>query len=144
MVGTQAAQAVLERLVDPAARGTTLQQSLPHGGTALGGKNHAVASGAEGLAQQRLGLAEAVDVGGVEERDAGVESLPNETVGGALVDVAPSTEVRRPEAKDADRHAGGTKNSLFHGGLQSVWSLRCWNRARTARATSLAALCRCI
>ena len=60
--------------------------------------------GAEGLAQVLLGEALAVDVGGVEQRDAGVERGVDDRQG--LVCVDATAEVVAPEADDRDGQTG--------------------------------------
>ena len=64
----------------------------------LGGDHRLVASGAEGTAEELLALGTAVDVGGVEEVDPGVERGADHGAGRGVVD--PHAEV---VAADADR-----------------------------------------
>jgi hypothetical protein len=60
--------------------------------------------------EERLGLRPAVDVGGVEERHAGVEGGVHNAPGALLVDAA--TEVVTAEAHDADLQ--GADRAGFH------------------------------
>src|SRR5690606_17615894 len=73
VVGAQAPQAVLAGPHDPAPRVAGPVGVGPHGPVELGGDHQVVAPAGDGLAQDLLGLAGRVDVGGVDEVDAGVE-----------------------------------------------------------------------
>ena len=71
VVGPQAPQAVLEGLADVGGLGAFVLGVDLH--AELGGEHDLVAARAQGAAQELLALGAAVDVGGVEEGDAGVE-----------------------------------------------------------------------
>jgi hypothetical protein len=105
VVGAEATEAVVEGLGEVAPGRTARQRVVVQRVAGLGGEDDVVAALAEGLAEEGLGLAKAVAVGGVEEADAGVEGLADELVGAGLVDVAPCAEVHRAEAEDAGLHA---------------------------------------
>ena len=82
VVRPEAAEAVLDRLDDPAPRGALLKGELAHGESDLGRQDDPLASAREqptelllGTARAGLGAA-AVDVGRVDEGDALLEGLP--------------------------------------------------------------------
>ena len=68
----------------------------------LGGQHDAVAPAGERLADDVLGHAEVVDVGGVDEVDAGVERDVDHPTAGVAVGVAPAAEHHRAERERAD------------------------------------------
>ena len=74
-VGAEAAQAGFALLDDPAARVAELVRAVAHRAVHLGREHDLVAAAFERLADDLLGLAARVDVGGVDEVDAGVERL---------------------------------------------------------------------
>jgi hypothetical protein len=81
----------------------------------LRGEHDLVAPAAgERLADDLLGLARPVHVGGVDEVDARVERRVDDPDGLVVVGVAPGAEHHRAEAKLADRHAGASEWSQFH------------------------------
>ena len=67
-----------------------------------------VAAALESFADDLLGLALGVDVGGVDEVDAGVERAVDDADGLVVVGVAPGAEHHRAEAHLADRDAGAS------------------------------------
>ena len=67
----------------------------------------------EPAADDLLGLAAAVDVGGVEEVDAGLERRVHDLVAVGLVGLRP--EVHRAEAQRADPQAGAAEVAIVHG-----------------------------
>jgi hypothetical protein len=73
----------------------------------LGGQDHVVAAPAgQRLADDLLGLAARVDVGGVDEVDAGVERAVDDLDRPIVVGLAPGAEHHRAEAEGADLHPG--------------------------------------
>ncbi len=98
VVGAQAAQGVLEGPAHVGRARPTLVALV--GAAELGGHHHLVPPGAEGGAEVRLALGPPVDVGGVEQGDAGVERRPND--GAALLLVQAHAEVVAPQPHDAD------------------------------------------
>ena len=107
-VGVQAAQRVLDRPDDPAPGAALPVGVLAHGAVELGGQDDVVAAALEGLADDLLGLALGVDVGGVDEVDAGVQRGVDDADGVVVVGVAPGAEHHRAEAHLADRDAGAS------------------------------------
>src|SRR5205823_2497239 len=73
----------------------------------------------ERLAHDLFGLALRVDVGGVDEGDAGVEPGVDDADRLVVVGVAPGAEHHGSEAELADRHAGPAEEVLLHG--QASW-----------------------
>ena len=99
-VGVQPPQRVLDRADDPAARVAPLVRVLAHRVVELGREDDVVAPAAgERLADDLLGLALPVDVGGVDEVDAGVERRVDDADRLVVVGVAPRAEHHRAEAE---------------------------------------------
>ena len=81
----------------------------------LRGEDDVVAPAAsERLADDLLRLALAIDVGGVDEVDARVESAVDDTDGLVVIGVALGAEHHRAEAVLADRYTGASEWSKFH------------------------------
>jgi hypothetical protein len=101
VVGLQARQRTVDLLVDLLAREAAV--AAAHRKVDLGGERVRVARVAgEDLAPSGLGRAAAVDVGGVEERDAGVERRARARLRLLAPDAA---RVRQPRAERDDRDA---------------------------------------
>src|ERR671910_705928 len=114
-VGVEPAQRVLDRAHDPAAGVAAPVGILAHGVVELRGEDYVVAPAAgERLADDLLGLARPVDVGGVDEVDARVERTVDDPDGLVVVGVAPGAEHHRAEAELADRNTGTSEWSKFH------------------------------
>ena len=114
-VGAQPPQRVLDRADDPAARVALLVGVLAHRVVELGGEDDVVAAAAgERLADDLLGLALPVDVGGVDEVDPGVERRVDDPDRLVVVRVAPRAEHHRAKTELADRHAGATQLAMLH------------------------------
>jgi hypothetical protein len=81
----------------------------------LRGEDDVVAPAAgERLADDLLGLARPVHVGGVDEVDARVERAVDDLDGLLVVGVAPGAEHHRAEAELTDRYAGASEGSKFY------------------------------
>ena len=81
----------------------------------LGGEHDVVAAAAgERLADDLLRLAARVDVGGVDEVDAGVEGRVDDRDALVVVRVAPGAEHHRPEAERGDLDAGAAERAVVH------------------------------
>ena len=114
-VGAQPPQRVLDRADDPAARVALPVGVLAHRVVELRGEDDVVAPAAgERLADDLLGLALPVDVGGVDEVDPGVQRRVDDPDRLVVVGVAPRAEHHRAEAELADRHAGATQLAMLH------------------------------
>ena len=113
-VRAEPAQRVLDRAHDPAARAALPVGVVAHRAVELGGQDDVVAAALQRLADDLLGLPAGVDVGGVDEVDAGVERGVDDADRLVVVRVAPGAEHHRPEAHLADRDAGATEQALFH------------------------------
>jgi hypothetical protein len=80
----------------------------------LGGEHHVLAAALEGLADDLLGLAGGVDVGGVDEVDPGVERGVDDADRLVVVGLTPGAEHHRAEAQLADRDAGASQWAVLH------------------------------
>ena len=116
VVDLQAAQRVLDLADDPAARVARLVGVLVvHVAVELGGQEDVVAAalaGLQRLADDLLGLAAGVDVGGVDDVDAGVEGAVDDRDRLVVVGVAPRAEHHRAEGQRADLDAGAAERSV--------------------------------
>ena len=131
-VGAQSPQRVLDRADDPAARVALLVGVLAHRVVELGGEDDVVAAAAgERLADDLLGLAVPVDVGGVDEVDAGVERRVDDPDRVVVVGVAPGAEHHRAEAELADRDACVPELTVFHGHSRSSAGAAAWSWVAT-------------
>jgi len=73
VVGLEAAQGVFDGADDPAPRAALPVGVVAHGAVELGGEDDVVAASLDGFSDDLFGFASGVDVGGVDEVDAGVE-----------------------------------------------------------------------
>ena len=128
VVGVQAAQRVLDLADDPPAGAAPLVRVGPHRHEELRGQHDVVAAPGEGLADDPFRLALGVDVGGVDEVDAGIQGAVDDADGVGLVLVSPRAEHHRPQAQRADRDAGPAEHSVLHchGGHASGMSKPMW------------------
>jgi hypothetical protein len=105
-VGLKPLQRVLDLLDDPAAGVATLVGVLAHRHVHLAGEHDVVALAArQGLADDDLGLAAGVDVGGVYEVDPGIQRAVDDPDALVVVLGAPVAEHHGSEAQLADRDA---------------------------------------
>ena len=125
------AQAVFERAAQVIARRAAIVRALARGEIRLGGDEHAVALVPERLAQDLFRAPVGVDVGRVEEVDAGFEADVDEPRGFGDVRLAPRLEelvraAERGRAKTERRNleAGASKQSVFHGVLDAGRRMR--------------------
>ena len=82
----------------------------------LDGEHHALApSAGQRLAEDLLRLAGGVAVGGVDEVDPGVQRLVDDPDRVVVIGVAEGAEHHRAQAQLADRDAGASQRSVFHG-----------------------------
>jgi hypothetical protein len=114
VVGLQAAQRVLDLGHDPTPRDPALVGVVAHRAPELGGQHDVVAAALERLADDLLRLAGRVDVGGVDEVDAGVQRGVDDADGVVVVGVAPGAEHHRAQAELADRDARAPQESIVH------------------------------
>jgi len=104
-VGLEPPQAVLDRLHDVGARAALHAAGIVHVHAELRRQHDVLAALAEDFAEETLRAAAlAVDVGGVEERDAEIERLVDDLAGRLKVDpaaeiVAAETDERHPKAR---------------------------------------------
>ena len=115
VVGAEPAQAVVALGDDPAPRVPLGVGVLPHLPVHLGGEHDLVPLGpGQGLAHDLLGLAERVDVGGVDEIDPGVERGMDDPDGFVVIRGAPGPEHHGPQAQGADLYAGPAERAVLH------------------------------
>lgn len=82
----------------------------PHLGEDLGGKNNVLAGGTEileGLLEHFFAFSLGIDIGGVEEFNAGVEARLDQFVGSRLIDGANDLETARASMKGHGAEAEG-------------------------------------
>ena len=79
-----------------------------------------VAAALERLADDLLGLAGGVDVGGVDEVDPGVQRAVDDADRVVVVGVAPGAEHHRAEAELRDLDAGASERAVVHGVVLGV------------------------
>ena len=100
-VGAQPAQAVLERA--PHVFGPGAAPLLVDRHAELGGEHDLIPAPGERLAEILLALGAAVDVGGVEEVDAGVERRVDDARRGRGVEAAAEVVAAEPDHRDLER-----------------------------------------
>jgi hypothetical protein len=98
-VGAEPPQRVLDRPDDPAPRAAAAVRVLAHRHEELGREHDVVAPALERLADDLLRLAGGVDVGGVDEVDAGAERAVDDADRVIVIGVAPGAEHHRAEAE---------------------------------------------
>jgi hypothetical protein len=118
-LGLQPAQAVLDLLDDPAARVAEPVDVVSHAPVELRGQDDVVATPAQGLADDDLGLAVRVHVGGVDQVDAGVERALDDADALGVVGVAVAPEHHRAERQRADLEAGAAEGAVLTHGFSS-------------------------
>jgi hypothetical protein len=95
-IGSQAPQRVLDLGDYPAARAAAHVGVVAHRHEELGGEHDVVAASLERLADDLLRLAGRVDIGGVDEVDAGVERAVDDADRVVVVGVAPGADIIVP------------------------------------------------
>src|SRR4051812_14372559 len=116
-VGAEPPQAVLDLLDDPAARVPELVRVVAHRAVHLCCEHDVVAPApGQRLADDLLGLAARVHVGGVDEVDPGVERGVDDADRLVVVLVAPTAEHHRAEAERTHLDAGAAEGAELHRG----------------------------
>ena len=122
-VGFQTFERALDLFDDPAPRVAGFiwipPAPLAHRAVELGREHDIVAAPGERLADDLLGLALRVDVGGVHEVDSGVERRVDDPDRVVVIGVAPGAEHHRPETQRADLDSGASQRAVLHGFLLS-------------------------
>ena len=113
-IGLQTAQAVLDLHADPTAGVSLPVRVRAHVSVHLRREHDVVAATTQRLPHDLLGLAVRVDVGGIDEVDAGVERGMDDADGVVVVAVAPQPEHHGAETLRADLDAGLTERAVFH------------------------------
>src|SRR6202165_3099706 len=114
-VGAEAAKAVLDLDRDPATGVAAPVDVVAHAAVELGRQDDVIPAPLEGSTDNLLRLAVAVDVGGIDKVDAGVEGGVDDPDAVIVVGVAPGAEHHGTEAAGADTDAGPTQAYVFHG-----------------------------
>jgi hypothetical protein len=115
VVRAQPSEAVLALGDDPATRVPPGVGVLAHRAVDLGGQHDGIpVQGGEGLTHDLLGLTEGVDVGRVDEVDAGVHRSLDDADRVVVVLVAPRPEHHRPETERADLDSSTSKCAVVH------------------------------
>ena len=103
------------RLLPDTFGGGRRRRPRRHGEAALRGEDHVVAPTAvERLGDDLLALAGRVDVGGVDEVDAGVEGAVDDGDAVVVVPVAELAEHHGAEAQARDLHPGVAEGAVGH------------------------------
>jgi hypothetical protein len=111
----QPAQAVLDLPHQPPPGVATHVAVLTHRRMGLGGEHDVVAAASgEGCADDLLGFAGRVHVGGVDEVDAGIEGAMDDGDRVVVVAVAPGAEHHGAEAQRADVHPCRSECAVLH------------------------------
>jgi len=87
---------------------------VAHVALELGGEYEVVAAPLEGLAHDLLGLAGRVDIGGVDEVDAGIERGVDDGGAVVVVGIVHAPEHHRPQAEVADLDPGVSQTAVLH------------------------------
>src|SRR5439155_6462207 len=93
----------------------SLVAALSHLAVDLRGQHDLVAPAPQRPADDLLGLAARIHVGGVDDVDPALDRLVDHADTGLDVGVAPGAEHHRPEAMRAHGDPGGAERSVFHG-----------------------------
>jgi len=130
MIGAEAAKAGFAGLDEVVSRRAFVVGALAGGEGGFGGNENLIAAAFDGFAEDFLGDSIGVNIGGVEEVDAGFEANIDEAGGLGDVGRAPGFEkfIRAAkgagaEAEDGDFEARIAKLSVFHGDEMSVGGL---------------------
>jgi hypothetical protein len=94
---------------------------IAHRHVRLGGQDDVVTAPGQCLADDLLGFAGGVHVGGVDEVDAGIQRTMNDCCAFGVVLGAPVTEHHGAQAQLADLGAGASQRSQFHGETFQKW-----------------------
>ena len=124
VIDVEAAEAVFAGLDEMMARGAEIVGAVAHRESGFRGDEDAVALAGDGFAEDFFGEAAGVDIGGVEEIDAGFEADVDEARGFGDVAGAPgfeefvaAAERAGTETENGNLQAGMAELSEFHG----VW-----------------------
>jgi hypothetical protein len=128
VVRGQPAQRALDLADDPATRVAALVRVVVvHGAVELGGEHDVVPAALERLADDLLGLAARVDVGGVDDVDPGVQGPVDDADALLMVRVAPGPEHHGSQGERADLDAGPSQVAVVHAASS-------WMRGMTGEA----------
>lgn len=123
VIRTEAAQAILAGFDDVAAGESGFVGARLEAVEDLGGQDDLLAAGAQRLAENLLGLADRIDIGGVEKIDAAVDADFDEAARLLDLHVAHrgkasfAAEGHRAETQDRNFKTAGAQESIFHGSL---------------------------
>jgi hypothetical protein len=153
VIGPEAFQARFDCIQDMDPRQADGIGAGPHPAAYLGGDDHIAARDAEvldGAPQNSLGLAFRIDIGGVDEINAGIDRKAQKLICGSLVELADdrpqlasAAEGHRAKANFGNEQAGAAELLVFHcqlvplltrGRFKQLWKFDgCTRRRRVAR-----------
>ena len=129
VVDVHAAEAVFAGLNEVIARGAGVVGAVAHGEGGFARDEHAIAFTGDGFAKDFFGESAGVDVGGVEEIDAGVEADVDKARSFGNVAGAPGFEKFRAaaegpgaETENGNLQAGMAELSEFHVDFDAPWN----------------------
>ena len=102
----------LDGAVDPPPRVALAVRIVAHRAVELGGQHHVVASTLQRIADDLLALPGGVDVGRVDEVDAGIDRPVDDPSALGVVGVAPGAEHHRAQPERADLDAGAAERAV--------------------------------
>src|SRR5580658_5795963 len=121
VIDAEAAEAVVAGLEKVMARGAEIVGAIAHGERGFRGDQNAIALAGDGFAEDFLGRAARVDVGGVKKIDAGFKAYVHKASSFGDVAAAPGfeefggpAEGAGAEAENGNLEAGMAKLSEFH------------------------------
>jgi hypothetical protein len=122
VVGIQPLQRSVHRLEQAQPRGAGVVGAVAQPQPGLAGQDHLVAAAAQRFAEDGFGRAVGIDIGGVEEIDAGFDGQIDHAACFGDIGVAPGAEQRTlaaegagTEAERGDFEAGTAEKTGFHG-----------------------------
>src|SRR5919198_1291189 len=117
VVGLKATQRIFDGSREPASRTAALIGIVAHRPEYLGGDHDVISAAFQRLADDLLGLALAVPVGGVDEVDAEIECLVDDPRALAVIGVGHLSEHHRAKTVRADHDPSPAQWAIAHAGL---------------------------
>ena len=114
IVGPKATQGVFDGSREPASRAAALVGIVAHRRECLGGEHDVVSPAFQRLADDLLGLALAVPVGGVDEVDAEVERPVDDPGALVVIGIGQLSEHHRAKTVGADHYPGPAQRTVTH------------------------------
>src|SRR5664279_2085944 len=141
VVGAQPGQRGVDLLHHRAARQALTAGPVGHLPEQLRRQDDVLAAGvlADRVTHDLLARPGGVDIGGVPERDAQLEGLSEDRLGGLLVErpapLGRLAEAHAAQTDPADLEAGGSETGVLHGGSPMPWGRRGWSCGRAPRGS---------